>query len=74
MTETQMIPQSSQTRTFKEEMTLRSNKVALIKPKNPLPNINFMEWDGLLRICFNRKNKTLGAIFKQKFVSTIFFC
>ncbi len=37
MTETQMIPQSSQTRTFKEEMTLRSNKVALIKPKNPLP-------------------------------------
>jgi 18S rRNA (adenine1779-N6/adenine1780-N6)-dimethyltransferase len=23
------------------------------------------EWDGLVRLCFNRKNKTLGAIFRQ---------
>jgi 18S rRNA (adenine1779-N6/adenine1780-N6)-dimethyltransferase len=23
------------------------------------------EWDGLLRLCFTRKNKTLAAIFKQ---------
>jgi len=24
-----------------------------------------LEWDGLVRLCFSRKNKTLGAIFKQ---------
>jgi 18S rRNA (adenine1779-N6/adenine1780-N6)-dimethyltransferase len=42
------------------------SSVVRIEPKNPLPNINFTEWDGLLRICFSRKNKTLGAIFKQK--------
>ena len=42
------------------------SSVVRIEPKHPLPNINFIEWDGLLRICFSRKNKTLGAIFKQK--------
>jgi hypothetical protein len=25
-----------------------------------------MEWDAFLRICFNRKNKTLSALFKNK--------
>mmetsp|Transcript_5304 Transcript_5304/g.8489 ORF Transcript_5304/g.8489 Transcript_5304/m.8489 type:complete len:145 (-) Transcript_5304:105-539(-) len=30
------------------------------------PAINYMEWDGLVRLCFGRKNKTLGAIFRQK--------
>ena len=29
----------------------------------PPPPINFSEWDGLTRICFVRKNKTLGAAF-----------
>ncbi|KAM3731378.1 hypothetical protein ACB098_12G159100 [Castanea mollissima] len=29
------------------------------------------EWDGFLRICFNRKNKTLGAIFRQKNVLSL---
>lgn len=28
-------------------------------------NVNFLEWDGLIRLCFGRKNKTLGAIFRQ---------
>lgn len=42
------------------------SSVVRIEPRNPLPNINFVEWDGLLRIVFGRKNKTLGAIFKQK--------
>jgi 18S rRNA (adenine1779-N6/adenine1780-N6)-dimethyltransferase len=32
-------------------------------PKNPRPNISYDEWDGLLRICFVRKNKTLRANF-----------
>jgi len=30
------------------------------------PNIAFEEFDGLLRIAFNRKNKTLRAGFSQK--------
>jgi 18S rRNA (adenine1779-N6/adenine1780-N6)-dimethyltransferase len=38
--------------------------VVRIEPRNPPPDINFTEWDALLRICFNRKNKTLGAEFK----------
>lgn len=42
------------------------SSVVRIEPRTPLPNINFSEWDGLLRIAFGRKNKTLGAIFKQK--------
>lgn len=36
-----------------------------IEPRNPPPAINFKEWDGLTRIAFTRKNKTLGAAFKQ---------
>lgn len=39
--------------------------VVRIEPKNPPPAINFCEWDGLTRIVFTRKNKTLSAIFKQ---------
>lgn len=42
------------------------SSVVRIEPIHPLPKINFLEWDGLLRICFSRKNKTLGALFKQK--------
>lgn len=44
--------------------------VVRIEPRNPPPPINFTEWDGLTRICFVRKNKTLGAIFKQSAVLT----
>lgn len=39
-----------------------------VEPKNPVPDINFSEWDGLLRIIFVRKNKTLSAAFKQSAV------
>lgn len=42
------------------------SSVVRIEPKNPPPPINYLEWDGLLRICFMRKNKQLGAIFKKK--------
>ena len=42
------------------------SSVIRIEPLHPLPQINFIEWDGMLRICFSRKNKTLGALFKQK--------
>lgn len=37
-----------------------------IEPKYPPPPINFTEWDGLVRLCFMRKNKTLSAIFRIK--------
>ena len=42
------------------------SSIVRIEPKNPRPNIDYLEWDGLLRICFIRKNKTLQAGFKMK--------
>lgn len=42
------------------------SSIVRIEPKSPLPDIDFLEWDGLLRICFIRKNKTLKAAFKHK--------
>lgn len=42
--------------------------VVRIEPKNPPPPVNFSEWDGLTRILFTRKNKTLSAVFKQSSV------
>ncbi|CAK9185990.1 unnamed protein product [Ilex paraguariensis] len=44
------------------------SSVVRIEPRKPLPNVNFKDWDGLVRICFNRKNKTLGSTFRQKTV------
>lgn len=41
------------------------SSVVRIEPRNPLPAVNFVEWDGLLRLAFGRKNKTLSAIFRQ---------
>jgi 18S rRNA (adenine1779-N6/adenine1780-N6)-dimethyltransferase len=40
--------------------------VVRIEPRNPPPPINFMEWDGLVRICFSRPHKTLRASFNNK--------
>ena len=42
------------------------SRVVKIEPRNPPPRINFLEWDGLVRLCFNRKNKTLRAVFTGK--------
>ena len=41
------------------------SSVVRIEPRHPPPLVNFLEWDGLVRLCFGRKNKTLGAIFRQ---------
>jgi len=41
------------------------SSVVRLEPRNPPPPINFKEWDGLTRICFVRKNKTLNAAFNQ---------
>lgn len=44
------------------------SSVVRIEPRNPPPPINFKEWDGLTRIAFVRKNKTLSSVFKQSVV------
>ncbi|KAH8243641.1 hypothetical protein KR038_005136 [Drosophila bunnanda] len=48
---------------FKPPPKVESSVVRL-EPKNPPPAVNFTEWDGLTRIAFLRKNKTLAATFK----------
>lgn len=40
--------------------------VVKIEIKNPPPQVDFEEWDGLIRILFNRKHKTLHAILTTK--------
>ncbi|KAK5102787.1 Dimethyladenosine transferase [Lithohypha guttulata] len=47
---------------FKPPPAVESSVVRMV-PKNPRPNISYEEWDGLLRICFVRKNKMLRANF-----------
>ncbi|KAG8465328.1 hypothetical protein KFE25_002635 [Diacronema lutheri] len=44
------------------------SSVVRIEPRHPKPQVNFVEWDGLVRLCFGRKNKTLPAIFNTKLV------
>ncbi|KAJ4826471.1 hypothetical protein Tsubulata_019440 [Turnera subulata] len=44
------------------------SSVVIIRPKseNEIPSVNLDEWRAFTRSCFNKKNKTLGATFKQK--------
>merc|ERR1712154_123617 len=37
-----------------------------IEPRRPIPNINFIEWDGLIRIAFERRHKLIQKIFHNK--------
>ena len=46
------------------------SSVVRIEPRKQF-EVNEKEWDGFLRICFNRKNKTLGSIFRQKKVLSL---
>ncbi|OQN99818.1 hypothetical protein B0A48_14588 [Cryoendolithus antarcticus] len=39
------------------------SNVVRITPKNPRPRVSYDEWDGLLRICFVRKNRVLRQAF-----------
>lgn len=55
---------------FRPPPKVESN-VVRIEPRNPPPPINYQEWDGLTRIAFIRKNKTLSAAFKQTTVVTM---
>lgn len=47
---------------FKPPPMVDSSVIRMV-PKNPRPQINYEEWDGLLRIAFVRKNKTLRSSF-----------
>ena len=38
------------------------SRVVRIEPRNPPPPVNFVEWDGLVRLAFNRKNKLLRNV------------
>lgn len=40
--------------------------VVRIELRNPPPPVNFTEWDGLVRILFNRKHKTVRAVMTTK--------
>lgn len=42
------------------------SSVIKIHPKEDIPVVNLNEWWAFTRTCFSKKNKTLGAIFKQK--------
>lgn len=42
------------------------SSVVRIEPRNPPPKIDFIEWDGMLRICFQRRNRMLRVLFTQK--------
>lgn len=44
------------------------SRVVRIEVRNPPPPINFVEWDGMVKLAFNRKNKTLRSIFTTKAV------
>lgn len=44
------------------------SRVVRIEPRNPPPPVNFMEWDGMVRLAFNRKNKTLHSVLTTKVV------
>ncbi|KAJ2547520.1 Dimethyladenosine transferase [Coemansia sp. RSA 1933] len=48
---------------FKPPPNVESS-VVKIEPLNPPPPVDFDEWDGLVRIAFSRKHKTLAANFK----------
>lgn len=47
------------------------SRVVRITPRNPAPSIDFTEWDGLVRLCFNRKNKTLRSVLTTKSVLSL---
>ncbi|KAF5738140.1 hypothetical protein HS088_TW13G01035 [Tripterygium wilfordii] len=42
------------------------SSVVIIRPKADIPDVNLQEWSAFTRTCFNKKNRTLGAILKQK--------
>jgi 18S rRNA (adenine1779-N6/adenine1780-N6)-dimethyltransferase len=44
------------------------SRVVRIELRNPPPPVNFVEWDGMIRLLFNWKNKSLRAVLNTKSV------
>lgn len=42
------------------------SSVIRMDPKKPAPPVDFEEWDGLVKMLFNRKNKKVAATFRTK--------
>lgn len=42
------------------------SSVIRLDPKHPPPPVDFEEWDGLVKLIFNRKNKKVSSIFRTK--------
>ncbi|XP_021714604.1 ribosomal RNA small subunit methyltransferase, mitochondrial-like [Chenopodium quinoa] len=42
------------------------SSIVIIRPKVDAPQVDLNEWCAFTRTCFSKKNKTLGATFKQK--------
>ncbi|KAF6144113.1 hypothetical protein GIB67_004786 [Kingdonia uniflora] len=42
------------------------SSVVKIRPKAQVPDVDMHEWWAFTRTCFSKKNKTIGATFKQK--------
>lgn len=49
------------------------SSVVRIELKRVQPGIDLCEFDGMVKICFSRKNKTIGAIFKGSTVRNYLF-
>lgn len=42
------------------------SSVIRLDPRHPPPAVDFEEWDGLVKLIFNRKNKKVSSIFRTK--------
>ncbi|KAI5180451.1 18S rRNA (adenine1779-N6/adenine1780-N6)-dimethyltransferase [Nematocida sp. AWRm80] len=49
------------------------SSIVKIEPRPVQPDINLDEFDGLIKICFSRKNKTIGSIFRQSTIKHLLF-
>ncbi|KAI5172770.1 18S rRNA (adenine1779-N6/adenine1780-N6)-dimethyltransferase [Nematocida sp. LUAm3] len=49
------------------------SSIVRIEPKRYPADINMDEYDGLVKICFSRKNKTISSIFHQNAVKNLIF-
>lgn len=49
------------------------SSIVRIEPRRNKIDIDLNELDGMLKICFSRKNKTIGSIFRQNAIKNLLF-
>nr|CCC90879.1 conserved putative ribosomal RNA adenine dimethylase family protein [Trypanosoma congolense IL3000] len=49
------------------------SSVIRLDPKHPPPSVDFDEWDGLVKLIFNRKNKKVSSIFRTKSTVSVLY-